>query len=235
MPTIAAGAAAVIALPSGFVLNIDGGPAGTAVAPGGLFLTLGNFQSIGPYAYDANINVSVASGGSALTYNLYRVTGTIPGMVPNVWNATDSLILAQTAQAVAHTGTTAETTLATVQIPGGVMGPNGILRVTTLLSATNNANVKTLTYRLGGTLLRTAVMTSFLTGQDQMIVRNRNSLASQVTFTTGTLAPYSGSTVALTTTALNTAQNQALTITATLATAGDTMTLEGYTVELLPD
>ena len=140
-------------------------------------------------------------------------------------------VLAQTAVAASITGTTAETVLATIVVPGNLMGLNGSLRVSPIWSGTNNANTKTGNVKFGGVSHASHALASALSAASQFTIRNRGSLASQITYNGG---PGTISTVANTTSAVNTAVDQTLLITGQLTVSTDTLTLEGYTVELDP-
>lgn len=142
-------------------------------------------------------------------------------------------VLANSAVAASVTGTTNETTLATVTVPAGAVGANGLLRITTLWSVTNNANNKTVRHKLGSTTVWTASPTSTASGQFQSITRARNSTSSQVTQFSST-TNFGTSANAQTTSSLDFTGAVTLTITAQLATSTDTATLEAYTVEYLP-
>lgn len=143
-----------------------------------------------------------------------------------------SAVLAQSAVAVPHTGTTNETALATIAIPAGAMGANGSLRITSLWSYTNSANNKTIQVKLGGTAFFTAINTTTASYNDQTIIRNR-TIATQVSHLANAGSRIGTSGSAPTTGAINMAVAQNLTLTATLANTGETITLEGYTVEIL--
>ena len=96
---------------------------------------------------------------------------------------------------------------------------------------TNNANNKTFTVELAGTAFYNTTLNSQSAIQVISIIRNRNSESSQVG---GLVGSTSGIGAAgLVTSAINTASAQNITITAQLANAGDTATLEGYTVEIV--
>lgn len=149
-----------------------------------------------------------------------------------LWRRWGNAPWAQLAVAASVTGTVTETVLATIAIPAGLMGVNGMLRITPLWSVTNNANAKTLMVRLGGTSISTAGAASQATYQNLIILRNRgvaNSQVSPVTASTGN--GFNGSAAA--TFAIDTSVAQNLTLTGTLGNAADTITLEGYTVEIL--
>jgi hypothetical protein len=139
------------------------------------------------------------------------------------------IILSQNATPVALTGTVAETVLATINIPGGMMGPNGALRITPLISTTNNANNKTCTIKLGASSVFNLTATANAAHNLHASVRNRGSQASQISTNGGNYGP-----VFTAASTIDTSVDQLLTIRGTLANAGDTITLEGYTVEVLP-
>lgn len=141
-------------------------------------------------------------------------------------------LLARSAVAASHTGSTSETTLATVTVPAGAMGANGHLRIRTLWSAgANNANAKTPRIRFdAGTTIAQLALANQLSVQDDREIANRNSAASQVFFQGGT--SYSYSTLAIGTTTVNTVAARDLTFTIQLADGADTATLEYYEVWL---
>lgn len=143
------------------------------------------------------------------------------------------IILAQSAAPVALTGTTNETALANIVVPGGVIGPNGSLRITFLTSNTNNANNKTFKVKLGATLLMPYTYTAIGEANQILMLRNRGSLATQTEFNTNATA-FGTTTAAPGNTNIDTSVDQVLTITGQLAAGADTMTLEGYTIEVLP-
>lgn len=143
-------------------------------------------------------------------------------------------VLAQSATPASVTGTTTETTLATIPIPAGAMGANGSLRITTLWSYTNSANTKTPRVTLGGTAFFAPALSTTLTAQALTIIRNRNAMNSQVGWASGAGTLGIGSSGnANVTAAVDMSAAQNLLITGQLASAGETLTLEGYTVELL--
>lgn len=135
-------------------------------------------------------------------------------------------VLGTSAVAVPLTGGTAETALATISVPAGTMGANGLLRITAYWSYTNNGNNKTFRARLGGlagTQFYSLVTTTALNTRITLEIWNRNSAASQVGSQAG---------VALQTGTVNTALVQSLVLTGQLANGADTIQLEGYTVEV---
>lgn len=135
----------------------------------------------------------------------------------------------------AHTGTTAETALATVSVPAGVLGTTGGIRVTVIASANNDASAKTLRVRFGG-LAGTAYMTATLTNnaihKSQVEIWNDGSAAAQV----GGPADASfghASTSAGVTSSVNTASAADVVVSAELADAADNIRVLSYLVEVL--
>lgn len=144
-----------------------------------------------------------------------------------------SVLLARSAVAASVTGTAAETALATITIPAGLMGTNGQLRVTQLWTVTNSANTKTLRARFGGMsgiIYTNAPLTTSGCAQFLTQIRNRGAANSQVGgISTGYVAT-SGSAVV---SAVDTSQATTIVLSGQLASVGETITLESYSVELL--
>lgn len=145
-------------------------------------------------------------------------------------------VLARSAVGASVTGTTSATALASATVPGGLMGLNGSLRVTTRWTFTNSANTKTLGITLGGSAAWGATHTSQATNRVAPItLSNRNSAASQlVDYNVSRNSGVGDSTTALGTLSINTAADTTLALTGTLATSSETITLESYVVEVLP-
>lgn len=154
--------------------------------------------------------------------------------IPSVgWRRTSSSpqIIAQSAVAVTAPADTNENTLATITIPGGVIGANGRLVVEAYFNVTASTNSKTWRVRLGGTSLHNGVTTSATAVSVGTLapIANRNSESSQVG------VGYTGngvSSAALPTGTVDTTADQTLTITGQKATGAETMTLTQYSVRL---
>lgn len=131
----------------------------------------------------------------------------------------------------AYTQDTTTVTLASVVVPGGSMGPNGMLRIGPQWSFPNNANAKSINVLLGGQGVAAWSDTTTLQESRDVRVRNRGSQASQVS--TDWLS-YGNGAVAAKLRNVDTSLNQAVTLTAALAVVTDYVILEGYTVEVLP-
>lgn len=145
-------------------------------------------------------------------------------------------ILARSGVSVPLTGTVAETVMGTVLIPGNFVGVNGQLRINTYWTFTNSANAKTVKLRLGGLAGTQISGGSFTTIPAARVFTNMiaaNSTASQNSYFETSRGTDGLVTLgSLFTTAVDMTQNQNLAITAQLASAGETITLVGYTVEL---
>jgi len=143
---------------------------------------------------------------------------------------------ASAATGASVTGTVTETALATITVPAGAMGLNGIIRVTPLFSYTNSANNKTLRVRLGGiggpAFLSNAATTTLL-AQPIVLIRNRGVANSQVGFTAATFSSVGITTGALATGSVDTSAATTVVISGQLANTGETITLESYLVELI--
>lgn len=134
----------------------------------------------------------------------------------------------------ALTGTTAETALATLTLPGGTLGPNGSMQLDALWSCNNSAGAKTLRARFGGltgVIFGTSAGSTPVAGRATGFIQNRNNVASQIgsvnnAFVAGTAAHGTGT--------VNTALSQTIVITGQLATSSDTMTLESYSIRVSP-
>lgn len=142
-------------------------------------------------------------------------------------------VLAQSGVAASVTGTTNETTLATITLPGGAMGINGGVRIHTLWSMTNNANNKTQKVKFGGTSILFYTLTSVAGNQTLTIYRNRGAANSQVGLANSSTG-IGNTSSAPTTSSIDTSADVTILITGQLATGTDTLTLEAYSVEVLP-
>jgi len=139
---------------------------------------------------------------------------------------------------VTVTGTTSETLLASVPVQANALGVNGLLRLTWTASYTNSANNKSTIFRVGpssgvtGTGCVTSVVTTTATVQQIFFYRNRGTASTNACFST--LAPYGSLTnPAENVPNINTAAPWFINITMTLASAGDSFTLNGWTMEII--
>lgn len=140
--------------------------------------------------------------------------------------------LAQSAVASSVTGTLSETVLASVTIPGGMMGPNGALRVTATWSYTNSANTKRPIVNFGGVQFQSIPFSTVASSETERTIRNRGATNSQVCVGLAATG-FSSTSSATITSSIDTRVDQVLTLSGTLANITETITLEGYTVEVL--
>lgn len=170
------------------------------------------------------------AGSQKINDNWFRFLDSLANDLASTWR-----VLASSGIAVSHTGDTSETVLATVQVPANAMGPNGILRISSLWSYTNSGNNKTSFIRLGGlagTAFLNRVHTASASFFDVRQIANRDAANSQVGPSV-TLFSVGESVNAAFTGTINTTVAQDLVLTGQLASAGETITLEAYLVELL--
>lgn len=156
-----------------------------------------------------------------------------------VVGAGPEVVLGKSGAAVNTPADTSEDTLATINIPANAMGANGVLRIYTLWSFTSSANNKTLRIRFSGasgTIYMNPVFTTSVGYAALTMIANRNATNSQVGFasaaTNGGLGSSSAS--ANVTSSVDTTAATSLVITGQKASAGETLTLESYLVELIP-
>lgn len=148
-----------------------------------------------------------------------------------------SVLLAQSAAGVSHTGDANEFAFATITVPGRTMGVNGRLRIETIWSYTNSANNKTLRVRfsgISGTVFFTQTATTTVADRQLTDIANRGATNSQVGGPPTGVGGVSTAGSANTTSAVDTTADTTIVITGQLATTTETITLESYTVELLP-
>ncbi len=181
--------------------------------------------------------LSVASA-LGLTDEFLAWQGSNVGNIASLSDLLDDILifrkLAGSSVPATLTGTVAETTLATIAIPAGAMGANGILRITSIWSNTSNGNTKTLRGGRwsGSTIMLTTNVTTNQSHRMQLTMFNRNSESSQVAQGSGGIL-YGPSGTAVATSAIDTASAQSMTLTAQLANAGDTVVLESYHADIL--
>lgn len=149
------------------------------------------------------------------------------------------IVLAKSGAAVNTPADTSEDTLATITIPANAMGANGFLRITTLWTFTSSGNNKTPRIRFSGaagTIYMNPVFTATVGLAQMTVIANRGATNSQVGFasaaTNGGLGVSSAS--ANVTSSVDTTAATTVVITGQKASAGETLTLESYLVELLP-
>lgn len=153
-----------------------------------------------------------------------------------LYRAAKYRVLGASAVAVSGAADTNENILATITIPAGAMGLNGIIRIVHVWSCTNNSNVKTVRIRfsgIGGTIFATASMASQVSLRQFTQFANRGAANSQVGGSSAHNVQWAVTTNALITASVDTTAATTIVLTAEKATGGDTVTLESYLCELI--
>jgi hypothetical protein len=145
-----------------------------------------------------------------------------------------ALVLVQSAVPVEVTGTTNEIRLASVVVPGGLLGLNGHLRVSEKWTYTSSVNNKNFKFRLGGQVVRQyAVTSASVNNSATWSMFNRGDESLQI----GGNAQAAGSGVsnaaAIATATANTAADVLFEVTAQLVQASEKITLEAWSVEVV--
>lgn len=135
---------------------------------------------------------------------------------------------------VSLTGTASETTLATITIPAGSIGANGKVIVTTLWSCigTNTKNARVRMGGASGTVYSNPAITTQTAGRMATEISNKNSQTSQI----GNGVSASGlgfGTFTTVTSSVDTSAATSIVVTGQLTNTGETITLEGYSVQII--
>lgn len=172
--------------------------------------------------------VALLLAGSALaqvTVNPLTVSARVSGV----------FVLCKSAVPVTAPADTTEDVLYTCTVPANAMGANGVLRITTRWTITNNANAKTLRVHLGG-IGGVDYMGNSVSGvsaqQHQILIQNRGATNSQYGFG-ASQAPFQAQVAAPITSAVDTTAATTIVITGQKAVGTDTITLESVLVELI--
>jgi len=190
------------------------------------------------------------NAGGAPTFGAVVLTTDVSGTLP-IANGGTGATTAQDAMAAlkgvyivgasavasaTHTGTTAETTIATVTIPANAMGANGRIEVEAVwgFSSGGAPGTRTVRHKFGGSGIHTqAAASTTQTYSVECGVANRNATNSQVARNTATAGGWGSTTSAITTLAIDTTVSVNFTFTCQLADAGDSAILHSYCVKLI--
>lgn len=195
-----------------------------AAAGGGTFLS-------GAKYIRSNVTVNAGSDGVVTTINVhaYGVQVPVPMRVP--------YMLAQTGAPVTVTAdSTDEEVLATLNIPGGLMKRNGMLRLVIMWQFTGSTNNKSLRIRMtdiAGTVLflTTQAVLANLEYTVDFVIQNTDSESAQVC---RGAAQWGAAAVTPVTTAINTANQWSVVITGQKATGSETITLLHWNAQIFP-
>lgn len=143
------------------------------------------------------------------------------------------IVVAQSGADVDHTGTATKTVLATITIPEDMIGANGIVEVECEWTNENTANDKTLGLELNGAGGLSFLATTTLLHHMKWRIVNANATNVQkVSLVVTNAAAVVFSQAAAD--AEDTTEPLVLTITGTLETDSETMTLLWYTARVIP-
>ena len=138
-----------------------------------------------------------------------------------------------TTHAGAYTGLVTANQINGIVVPGKAMGPNGQLRMSGACVVSNNANAKTVSVRLGGTLLMSGTNVSVANSGFTGLIANNNSNGSQ---DGNLLSAFNfGGVSANPSASIDTTANQTVGLFAQLAAATDFVIHTKFVVELLSD
>jgi hypothetical protein len=129
--------------------------------------------------------------------------------------------------------------LASVVIPGGMLGPNGQLRIQFRFTYTQSTNGKTMQVNIGpqNVFYRTRNTASQVSEALTMIFAACGSQNAQCELTNTSVGgvPWQGASAnTLATYSINMAVDQALSLLGQCSVGGELITLEGLTVEIMP-
>ena len=149
-----------------------------------------------------------------------------------VVGAAGAAVAQMSAVPAALTGTTSETTLATITLPS--LGANDGVRVTLNWSFTSSVNLKSMFVKINGsTFAQNSTSTSGHTASRmEVMVMNRNNTASQLGSIFG-FGYTAGAAVTFLNPTVETSGSNTITIRAQLASSSETITLEGYVVQVV--
>lgn len=168
----------------------------------------------------------IISGAGSIENLRTRVRSRTPVTVPQAGRS-----LFQSAVAYSHTGSTVETTVHSVTVPGGVMGANGQLLIDIIMSATANANSKIMRLKANGALFGVITINADSSSQGIIRLANRNSTNTQASMVVGT-GFTSGSGVF--NPAVDTSVDWTLSFMLENAVATDVSALESYLIQVFP-
>jgi hypothetical protein len=134
----------------------------------------------------------------------------------------------------AYTGSTAEIALANVTVPGGMMGPNGRLRIRRKGSANNTAGSKNPILRFGGTQFFSAGVSNYSSYTYDAEIFNIGMVNAQVGSPIGVGGDWGSSAQPYVRSAIDTSIAQTIAINYQIGTATDYAISEAFSIEVLP-
>lgn len=154
------------------------------------------------------------------------------------WLPIGGQVLARSNASVAAPADTNEDILATINLPAGLMGLDGSVRVRAHFSYTNSANTKTLRARLGGaagTVYNQIAATASTYAAFEIWISNRGAANSQLGAPNGISLFSSGGVAAVAvTSAVDTSAATTVVLTGQKALGTETVSLDRYIAEIWP-
>jgi len=156
---------------------------------------------------------------------------------PSISGTTSSndFVLGQRGAPASVTGTTAETLLCpALLIPAGTMQANSMMRIESAWSSSATTNNRIHTIKIGTTTLWTRTRNSAVSISEVplLLLQNRGSVSSQILLTASNVGYGSNLTTVPSTSTIDFSLEQNLYFYGQLGVAGDTLTLEGYSVKI---
>ena len=149
------------------------------------------------------------------------------------WIKLNAFVLYSNLTTTSLTGTTIETTLATIPIKGGVLGENGKIRFYILGTVTNSANNKSFRLKHAATTLWQIAYTTAVGVTAQILFFNKNSESSQVTSLYNSSILSGSASTAVTPSSIATSADFSLTITGQLADSADSISVTAIFAEIM--
>lgn len=182
-------------------------------------------------------SLPAASTAAGMIYNVTNVAISNRLMQSNgtLWLPLNGhMLLDQSGVPVALTGSTARTTLSNTTVKGGLLGTGGIIAITFSGSCSTGANTKIFNLNFGSSQNAFSLSQTTATNQQaKFYLRANNSTSALSCFNNTSLAsPYGATSTSVNTLAVNTTIDNVLSITGTLASGSDTITLLSYTIEV---
>lgn len=137
------------------------------------------------------------------------------------------------AAATPLTGTITETSLGSIVLPGGLLGPSGLLRITAAYSATGAAN-KTIRINFGGIDLAAGYTISTAGAFSALKVRTLQNTGESRQVYWNSWGETGANAAAIGVAAVDSTADQVIDFRGLLASAADSLTLEAWTVEVFP-
>lgn len=149
------------------------------------------------------------------------------------WVKLNAFVLYSNLTTTSLTGTTTETTLATIAIKGGVLGENGKIRFYILGTVTNSANNKILRIKHTATSLWQVAYTAAVGITAQILFFNKGSESSQVTSLFNSTGLIASSSTSVTPSSIDTSADFSLTVTGQLANSADSISVTAIFAEIM--